>query len=179
MKKKHLGSALLVIVFVVLAIGLAGLAYWKFMPMNKTESPKIPPQKTVETKPVDGRASFVIFTNGGVRIFSDSKYHNQSADVYITAEETNIVNIKKDGVTRQQFFDTLPAPMKVTSDCLYTGTGQTLCNSRTNSLKFYKNGKPEADLLQQPVLDGDKVLVSYGATNADVSAELSRVPEPR
>lgn len=179
MKKKHIGFALLAVLATIIVIGAFTLVTPKTKPVESVEVPKELTPEAPAVKPVDDRASFVIFANGGIRIFTDSKYHNQSPDAFITGDETTIIKVKKDGVTWQQFFDSLPAPMKVTSDCLYTGTGQTFCTTATKSLKFYRNGKLEPNLLLQPIQDGDKVLVSYGATNADVSAELNKVPNPR
>lgn len=179
MKNRRSRFTWLAIPLIVLIVGAAGLLVWKSLTEVKEMTIEVSSRQTAVVKPVDGRASFSVFTNGDLRVFTDSKYHNQSPDVFITAEANNIVNIKKNGVTWQQFFDSLPAPMRVTSECLYTGTGQVFCNRNAKSLKFYKNGKLVINLLQQSIVDGDKVLISYGNINAEVLNELSKVPNPR
>lgn len=112
---------------------------------------------------VNLQASFAIFTNGTFRIFTDPKYHNRSEDVYITADNPNVITVKKKGITWGDFFKTLPTPMKVTKDCLYTGTGQTLCNSDNQTLKFYINGEKDGNALEKEIKENDKLLISFGS----------------
>jgi len=183
-KVRHTKLLLYILVLVGLASGFLFIAIqkWGYSPKNTPQAiidQEAIVQPNTGSELVDGRAGFSIFTNGTERIFSESKYHNQSPDVYIAPDETNIIKVKKEGVTWQQFFDSLPAPMKVTPDCLYTGTGQSFCNTNTKTLRFFLNGKQETNLLQQTILDGDKVLLIYGDKNTDVTAELSKVPSPR
>ncbi len=93
------------------------------------------------------QASFVIFTNGTFRIFTAAMYHNLSDDVFIQADNPNIIHIKKEGVTWNDFFSTLP--FKLTSDCLTTGTKQTFCTGSNGSLKFYLNNERKKSMLDQ------------------------------
>lgn len=125
---------------------------------NRSSEEKVT-QNTVEEK-IDSQATFLIFTNGSLRDFSASKYHNLSKDVYIASENPNIVYVKKKGITWNDFFKTLP--MKVTSDCLTTGTGQKFCTNENGSLKFFLNGKRDDDLLSKEIKNGDKALITYG-----------------
>jgi hypothetical protein len=161
------------------ALVLGGLVAGYRMLAHKAPPPqaKAPPAPEAP-RPVEVRAGFAIFTQGAARVFSDPKYHNRSGDVYIESDNANIVRVKKENITWQQFFDTLPAPMKVQQDCLFTGSGQVFCNNRINILKFYKNGVRVNDLLTSVIQNGDKVLISFGGLNEDVSGQLSKVPNP-
>ena len=123
--------------------------------IQSTSLPSSQPQQ-----PVDFIASFKIITNGTTRVFTNSMYHNLSEDVYINSEDSNTVHVKKSGVTWDDFFKTLP--MKLTKDCLTTGTGQTFCNSETRSLKFYIKEKLEPDALDLIINPGDVLLIDYG-----------------
>lgn len=123
----------------------------------------------------DKQASFVIFTNRNLRNFSNSMYHNLSADAYIESSNPNIIHVKKMGITYDDFFKTLP--MSLTSICLITGTGQSFCNSDKDSLKFYLNGEEVDDLLQRIIMDNDKVLISFGPIDdSAIEAQLSQIP---
>ncbi len=156
-----------------------------FVIINYRQQPQLTQKESTQTttptavpKVVDDRAAFVIFTNGSIRVFTDLKYHNRSPDVYIEAGNPNIVRVKAGNITWQQFFDTLPAPMKIQQDCLFTGSGQSYCNNHTGTLKFYRNGMQVSGLLSSPIIAGDRVLISYGSSKEDVSAQLNRVPSP-
>lgn len=130
----------------------------------------IKPNASMTSTPADSRptisqqtnitSSFLIFTNGTKRIFTDSKYHNQSPDVYIEPTEPGIVHVRKSGTTWATFFATLP--MKLTKDCLTTGTGQVFCTEAKSSLKFYINGVFDENALQREIADSDTLVVSYG-----------------
>lgn len=70
------------------------------------------PTPTPQVQKTDIKASFAIFTNGTFRVFTASMYHNRSNDVFIEASNPNLVRIKKNGITWDDFFKTLP--MKLT-----------------------------------------------------------------
>ncbi|OGH02929.1 MAG: hypothetical protein A2798_00680 [Candidatus Levybacteria bacterium RIFCSPHIGHO2_01_FULL_37_17] len=119
------------------------------------------------------KASFAIFTNNTKRVFTDPKYHNQSKDAYM--EEANIVIVKKTGTVWDNFFKTLP--MKLTKDCLTTGTGQIFCGDGSGKLRFFINGIEDRDALEKEIKNGDKLLVSYGSkTEDEIKSELEQVP---
>ena len=127
-------------------------------PVN-TSTP-IPDEKAIPAgRQVDIKASFKIVTNGTTRIFTDSKYHNKSKDVYIQLPDPGIVYVKKKGITWDDFFKTLP--MKLTKDCLTTGTGQTFCTGESGTLRFFLNAIEDKDLLDREIKDGDKILIEF------------------
>lgn len=125
----------------------------------------------------DIKASFVIFTNGTLRNFTASMYHNLSADVYIQSDNPNIIHVKKEGITYDDFFKTLP--IKLTDECLTTGTGQTFCTLEENSLKFYLNGREDKNLLDRQIQNEDKVLITFGPLDdLDITLQLQQIPNP-
>lgn len=121
-------------------------------------------------------ATFAIYTNNTLRIFSDSRYHNLNNDVFITAENPHTVRINKARITWQDFFNTLP--MSLQKDCLVTGTKQTFCSDTTNTLKFYINGVEVPNALELAIAPDDELLVSFGPINdSKVSNQLKTVSE--
>ena len=146
---------------ILVLIGLASFIFYNNS-INKT-SEQVP--KAEER--VDYKASFIIFTNGTLRDFSEPKYHNRSEDVYITSENPTEVIVKRKGITWQDFSNTLPTPMKLTKDCLTTGTDQAFCSNEKGSLKFYLNGKREDDFLLKEIKNGDKTLITYGSESEE------------
>jgi hypothetical protein len=51
--------------------------------------------------------------------------------------------------------------MKLTKDCLITGDGETLCNEKNGTLKFYFNDVETPDLLGREIKDGDNALINF------------------
>ena len=109
--------------------------------------------------PTNDTASSEIYTNGTKRIFTASMYHNQSEEVFIESPSPNVVQVKKSGVTWQDFFETLP--FSLSKDCLITGTNQTFCTNETGALKFFLNDTEEPHALEQEIMPGDTLLITY------------------
>lgn len=128
-------------------------------------------------KIADYKASFAIFTNGTFRVFTVAMYHNLSEDVFIQADNPNIVHVKKNGITWNDFFKTLP--FKLAKDCLTTGTGETFCNNGQASLKFYINGVKTDDLLEKEIKNGDRTLITYGSeSDVEIQRQIEKVANP-
>ncbi len=108
---------------------------------------------------VDIKAFFTIITGNIIRSFQAEKYHNLSPDVYIENQDPTIVYVKKSGITWDDFFKTLP--MKLTKDCLTTGDGETFCDKKDGSLKFYLNDIETPDLLDKEIKESDKTLIKF------------------
>ncbi len=124
---------------------------------------------------VDKKASFAIFTNGTFRVFTAAMYHNLSQDVYIEANNPNIVRVKKSGTTWNDFFSTLP--FKLTSQCLTTGAKETFCTGNGGVLQFYLNGEKNDNALNQEIQEGDKLLVTFGTeSGAQIKQQLDKIP---
>lgn len=124
---------------------------------------------------VEKQASFAIFTNGTLRVFTATMYHNLSSDIYIEASSPGVIQIKKAGLTWHDFFSTLP--LKLTHECLTTGTGQTFCTGLNGTLKFYINGKKSVNALDQRVNNGDKLLVTFGSeSEIAIKKQFDQIP---
>lgn len=148
------------ILIVGIVIGLTGILLFlqtkdRMIPVeNAAIKPTVLP-----TQPVNYTASFMIFTNGTQRIFTDPRYHNLSPEVYLEPTNSHIIHVKTT-VTWNEFFKTLP--MSLTKDCLVTGTKQTFCTNKNETLKFYINGRPENNALDMIIKPNDWLLVSFG-----------------
>ena len=124
-------------------------------PASTAQLPTLAPQ----TQEVNFEASFQIVTQGVVRSFKNSKYHQRSPEVYLLAEEPTVVHANMTGITWDDFFKTLP--MKLTKDCLTTGDGEIFCSGSNGTLRFYLNDKEDPDLLDREIKDGDKALITF------------------
>jgi len=166
---------------VVIVLGVGGwyiLSYSKSKPSQNTpdtSSKDSSVESSVSPTIVNYSAGFAIFTNGTFRIFTAAMYHNLSEDVFIQADNPNIIRVKKANITWDDFFKTLP--FKLTKECLTTGTGQLFCSNNNQKLKFYLNGNLDPDALDRVINPRDQLLVSYGSENAaEIEKQLQKVP---
>ncbi|MEX2013084.1 MAG: hypothetical protein WD967_01640 [Candidatus Levyibacteriota bacterium] len=112
-----------------------------------------------ESQKTNITASFTIITDSITRSFANTKYHNQSKDVFITADDPTQVHVMKAGIKWSDFFATLP--MQLTKDCLITGDGENLCNGAQGTLKFYLNDAENKDLLDKEIKQNDRALIQF------------------
>jgi hypothetical protein len=167
------------IIIIPLLIGvIAGLsiAFAKSDDSNKTESvSKVITPANISPQPTNIKASFLIYTNGTKRIFNDSRYHNQSKDVFIEPSTPNEIHVKTSGIKWNDFFSTLP--MKLEKDCLTTGIGQIFCTNDKYELQFYINGVKNQNALDAEIKQGDKLLVTFDNPNAPaIKNQIDSVP---
>lgn len=148
--------------FTLAAILISLVSYLNSRPAtNSLISQPLPEEViVVSPEPVDYTAEFAIYTHGTLRVFTAGMYHNLSEDVFIAADNPNLVRVKKKGVTWKQFFDTLP--FELNKDCLVTGTGQTFCNGEDGNLIFSLNSEDDPDALDKVIQPGDELMVSFG-----------------
>lgn len=129
------------------------------------------------TQPASYNAAFAIFTNNTFRVFTASMYHNQSADVFIENPDPNIIHVKKQDVTFDAFFQTLP--FQISKECLITGTGEKFCNGDANRLRFFLNGVETPNALDLVIQPNDKLLITFGnLTSAQIKSQEAKIPTP-
>lgn len=149
----------LIIGLILIILGDSFLYYYKNTKtsIQKISSPTSSPVSA--NRKVEFSATFKIITNGTTRIFTDSKYHNLSNDIYITSKNPSKIEVRKENVTWSDFFKTLP--MNLDKNCLVTGTKQTFCTYDTKKLYFYLNNIETPDALDNLIKEDDYLLVEY------------------
>jgi len=163
-------------IIIVLAL-IAGFIFLQKRPDEASLMGKVlkSPDGTTAPAFTDHSASFAIFTHGTFRVFTASMYHNLSSDVFIQANDPSVVHVKKEEITWDDFFKTLP--FKLTKECLITGTKETFCTGTTGSLKFYLNGAKTDNLLGNVIQKGDRALITFGSEeDQQIQNQLQRVP---
>ncbi len=162
-----------IILTILLLLVVSTVIY--FLSGQRTRQDKTLIQKFIPRE-VNYKAGFAIFTNSTFRIFTAPMYHNLSSVVFIKADSPNIINIKEEAVTWDDFFKTLP--FKLTADCLTTGTKETFCTGDSGSLKFYLNGNRVDNLLERIIQNKDRALITFGNENeTQIQMQLQQVPE--
>jgi hypothetical protein len=163
---------ILAIALITIAVIIGGFLLLTKGAEEKVEKSRETITTTETTSEKELQATFGIFTNLTFRVFSDAKYLNQSAEVYM--DSANIVTVKKEGTTWDDFFKTLP--MELTKECLTTGTGQVFCSGDKEKLRFFINGGEDPDALDKVIKKDDELLVSFGdKSDEEIQSEIDRV----
>ncbi len=148
----------------ILGLVIIAIFFFVFLKTQKTNLDNPTPKPILNSEQPTSinqniQAEFTIITGNITRNFSNPKYHHQSADVYIEKENPHIIHVKKNNITWQDFFNTLP--MNLTNQCLLTGDGEKLCDGESGKLEFFLNGKNTPSLLNQIIKSQDKALIIY------------------
>lgn len=155
MKKILIATVLIILVLVFSFVYFSGSQKMTALPVMNTEKQ----MDEALNHSVNITATFEIYTNGTPRTFSAAMYHNLSDEVYIEAINLNLVHIKKQGITWDDFFKTLP--FSLDENCLTTGTGQTFCTNQTKALKFYLNSELNQNALDRVINENDELIIRY------------------
>ncbi len=152
-------NKLIIGVLIITAIGIGAF-------LLKPDTAKAPDEIIVPSEPsaikpqdINTIAYFTIITDDITRNFSNSKYHNRSEDVFITADNPTQIYVMQTGIKWSDFFATLP--MKLSYDCLITGDSETLCDGKQGVLKFYLNDKEDKNLLDKEIKQDDRALIRF------------------
>ncbi len=163
--KKRLSNKLLIAVAMIVSIIII-IAGYLYLTRSKTTAPASTTQNSsqpikAETVFTPYTASFQIVINGETRTFTDPRYHNKSADVYIAPEGSSQVQVvvAKPNITWGDLFKTLP--MSVDTNCIVTGTKQTFCSNATKQLQFYINGVESPNALTADIEPGSQLKIVY------------------
>lgn len=148
-----------IFVFVLLSLTLLGCTDQKVSQPTEPTPSLASAISPTPTAPLRITAKFEIYTDGTKRIFTNTKYHRQSSDVYIESTDPSIVHINLPGVTWDDFFKTLP--FSITKECLITGTKQTFCSDESQTLRFFLNEVETPDALDMPIQENDFLKVTY------------------
>ena len=175
-----------VIPFVILIfVVIGGILIWQANQKDKTESKPLTQEQRMESASNIGEvhlhASFLIFTNGTKRVFTDTKYHQRDTRAHLHTSTPSVIHVNLLPVTWQEFFDSLPSPMKVETNCFTTGTNQKFCTEGNTTLKFFLNGQLlDPTILASTINDGDMFLISFGAENENqLQNQLNQLPNPK
>jgi hypothetical protein len=131
--------------------------------------PKIGPLGGIHT-----HADFKVYLDGKQVNFAQPQYMVKEKYVHIENMDGDVIHFHASGVTIGEFFRTLG--MKFDNQC-FVMNRQKYCTDDKNTLKFYVNGEPNdlyGDYLSG---DFDKLLISYGPKDDNVSAQLASITD--
>lgn len=124
-------------------------------------------------------ADFKVFINGEPINFADKDYYMKSSFIHVDENQnkedsSGVLHMHATGVPLWMFFESIGG--RFDEKCISVG-GETFCNGKGRSVKFYANGKPNSGFGDYVFSDLDKILISYGGINEDVQEQLKSVTD--
>ncbi len=112
-----------------------------------------------------GHFDIKVYLNGTRVNFGLAKYQSAEGkeldpDVHLHDGNGNLVHVHKNGVTLNQFFNSLK--MSFTDSCFILDNDKKFCNSDQKNLKMYVNGLVNTDFQNYIPQDLDRILISFG-----------------
>ncbi len=101
-----------------------------------------------------------------VRIFGDKfdfslpAYQIKNSWIHFEGQDGNTVHRHSTGVTMGYLFETLG--IGLTEECYVFPDGREFCTNEDYSLKYYINHEKVSGINDSVLLDGDRILISYG-----------------
>ena len=132
-------------------------------------------------------ADFKVYINNVPFNFSQEKYMvplgpNGSDDTdclngtrlaHLHDMDGNVVHVHATGVTWGYFFSTLN--MTWAGSCFTLDNGNSYCDNAASKWRFFINGTEVQNLMGAEIQDQSRVLFTYGATEAQISAQMASV----
>jgi len=132
-----------------------------------SKQPSIGPLGGIHT-----HADYKVYIDGKPIDFSKREYMVREQYVHVENMNGNVIHFHASGVTVGEFFRTLG--MRFTSECFVMGK-QKYCTGEGKTLKFYVNGEPNDLYGDYLTSDLDKILISYGSADEDVTEQLASI----
>lgn len=122
----------------------------------------------------------VVLNNGQAIDFTQNKYQSTedkelSEDTHFHDGVGDVVHIHKKGVTLGNLLTSLK--MNLTKDCLTLDTTEKFCNTDTEKLRIFVNGKEGKSFETLKPNDLDKILLVYGDPKEDIKPLLDSVAD--
>jgi hypothetical protein len=117
-----------------------------------------------------------------VKIFDDpfdltqQRFQLQSPFIHLENNNGYVIHRHSVGVTIGYLFQTLN--LGLTQDCFVFHDGKEFCSNDDYTLKFYINERQVDDLRDYLIIDGDFILISYGAeTQEEIDRQFAEQKE--
>ncbi|VVB58432.1 Uncharacterised protein [Candidatus Anstonella stagnisolia] len=131
-------------------------------------------------------ADFKMYVNGQALDFSQAKYQeplgpngtdtnctNESTLAHLHGGDGDVVHKHATGVTWGYFFSTIG--INLTDNCIVLDNGTAFCNSENGKWRYFVNGRETGAVRDTEIKNLDRVLITYGANDAQISGQLASV----
>ena len=124
-------------------------------------------------------ADFKVYIEGKELNFNQEQFFVKSRFVHVEndvqGDSGDVIHMHATGVPLWLFFESIG--MEFETDCFTVDTGVEYCTNAEKSIKFYVNGIENSEFGDYVFNDRDKILISYGDEDEDVSGQLNSVTD--
>jgi len=167
-KRKHTLITIGVLALIAVIVGYAG---WVFVNM----SDKAPggPENAGKLGSEHSHAALLVKIFGDTFDFSAPAYQIKSSWIHFEGRDGTTIHKHATGVTLGYLFESLKIGLD--DKCFTFPDGRNFCTNEDYSLVFYINDKQVSDIRDYEPQEGDRILISYGATPEELQSQLSEV----
>lgn len=138
------------------------------------------PEELVLGDKVHEHIDLKVYLSGEQLDLSQAKYQESidnplEPSVHLHDGNGEVVHKHRDGATLGLFFTSLG--MTLREDCFITDEGKRFCNDANNELRFFVNGQANDQFANYELNDLDRVLISYGPKNVDLTEQINAVTD--
>ena len=105
--------------------------------------------------------------------FSMPGYQTQSQWIHFEGGDGTTIHRHATGVPLSYLFSSLDVGL--TDECFVFPDNRTFCSGSEYQLVFYINGEQSADIRDYEIMEGDRILISYGAGPEELQAQLAEL----
>lgn len=142
--------------------------------LNRTSQPISSPQGAGTLGSDHSHAAILVKIFGDSFDFSVPAYQIQASWIHFESGDGSTIHKHATGVTLGYLFESLR--LGLDDQCFVLRDGKSFCTDEEFSLKFFINGEQVSDIREYEIMEGDKILISYGAESSqEIESQLSEL----
>ena len=155
----------------VLSVIAVIVGYSVYLFTNMTETAPGGPENAGALGSAHDHAAILVKIFGDTFEFSGPAFQIKSSWIHFEGRDGTTVHKHATGVTLGYLFDTLNIGLD--DQCYVFPDGKSFCTNEDYTLKFFINEKPVPDIRDYEIMEGDRILIVYGAeTPEEIDAYL-------
>lgn len=155
----------------VLAVIAVIVGYSAYLFTNMTETAPGGPENAGALGSAHDHAAILVKVFGDTFEFSGPAFQIKSSWIHFEGRDGTTVHKHATGVTLGYLFDTLKIGLD--DQCYIFPDGKAFCTNEDYTLKFFINEKQVPDIRDYEIMEGDRILIVYGAeTPEEIDAYL-------
>ena len=165
-KKKHTLIAIGVISLIAVIVGYSGYLF-----LNMTETAPGGPENAGALGSEHSHTALLVKIFGDTFDFDGPAFQIKSSWIHFEGRDGTTIHKHATGVNLGYLFDTLSIGLD--DQCYIFPDGKQFCSNEDYKLKFFVNGEQVPDIRDYETMEGDRVLIVYGAeTSEEIDAYL-------
>ncbi len=159
----------------ILFVGASPDKEWKWQANQSVAATQTPtPGNPGE---IHEHSTFLIFVDGNMRRFDDQRFFEGSPHAHLHDYSFAEIHSHAPNVTLGFFFNTIG--ISFNESCIVFSDSESYCSNKTDTLKFFVDGKKNKDFGNHLTQDWEHYLISYGDNDeAEIQRQIKMVPDP-